>query len=146
MIAARILRWLCDPAKLEAIEGDLLELYGGRASWRALADVASVCVRQPRTALRSAAAALVLLALTGRAGPPPHYTIHATDPAGAFTLEVHRQRVIAATLNGAAVPLGDVRQSGNSLVIRGANHGADFYIAIKPEGGISWYPRQSSSR
>jgi hypothetical protein len=146
MIAATILRWICEPTKLEAIEGDLAELYPGRGGWRYLREVAGVCLRQPRTAVRSLSAAVLLLALTGRAGPPPHYTIHAHDPAGRFTLEFHRGRVITATLGGTAVPRDDVRQRGDTLVIRGGDNGADFYIAIHPErGGISWYPRQSPS-
>lgn len=146
MIVTRILRWVCDPTKLEAIEGDLAELYQDRFSWRHLADVASVCVRQPRPGLRSLAATAILLAVTGRTGPPAHYTIYATDPAGRFTLEIHNQRVIAATVDGAPVRGEDVIQAGDTLIIRGGDGGADFRIAIKPEGGITWYPRQSSSR
>ena len=81
----RLLRWICDPAKLEAIEGDLAELYGDRRSWRYAIDVMSV-------------------------------------------------------------PERDLVQTGDTLIIRGGDHGADFYIAIKPEGGIEWYPRHSFSR
>lgn len=41
----RVLRWLCDPHTLEAMEGDLAELYGAgdRAGWRYVVDVVSVC-------------------------------------------------------------------------------------------------------
>ena len=142
----RLLRWICDPAKLEAIEGDLAELYGDRRSWRYAIDVMSVCVRQPRTAIRSFVAAVVVLVLAGPIGPAVHYTVHATDPAGEFALEIHEGHAISATLDGARVPERDLIQTGDTLIIRGGDHGADFYIAIKPEGGIEWYPRHSFSR
>jgi len=79
----RVLRWICDPDKLEAIEEFALEIHGGQA--------------------------------------------------------------ISATLDGARVPEGDLVQTGDTLIIRGGDHGADFHIAIKPEGGIEWYPRRSVS-
>jgi hypothetical protein len=142
----RVLRWFCDPDKLEAIEGDLAELYGDRWSWRYVVDVVSLCVRQPRTAIRSFAAALVVLVLAGPIGPPLHYVVHATDPAGEFVLEIHKGQAISATLDGAQVAERDLVQDGDTLIIRGGDNGADFHIAIKPEGGIAWYPRHSSSR
>jgi len=141
----RVLRWFCDPHKLEAIEGDLAELYGERRSWRYVMDVVSVCVRQPRTAVRSFVAALVVLVLAGPIGSPVHYVVHATDPAGEFVLEIHAGQAISATLDGARVPARDLVQTGDTLIIRGGDDGADFYIAIKPEGGIEWFPRHSSS-
>jgi hypothetical protein len=141
----RILRWICDPNSLEAIEGDLAELYGGRPSWRYLMDVLSVCLRQPRTAVRSLAAAFIVLLLVGPVAVPARYTVHAIDPAGAFELEIHRGRAVAATLDGAPVHERDLVQTGDTLIIRGGDHGADFRLAIKPEGGITWYPRRSVS-
>jgi hypothetical protein len=145
MIATTLLRWICDPAKLEAIEGDLAELYQGRESWRYVREVAGICLRQPRTALRSLAAAVIVFLVVGPVGPPIHYTVHASDPAGTFALEIQEGRVIAAMFDGTMWPSRDVVQMGDTLVIRGANHGADFLIAMKP-GGITWYPRSSSSR
>jgi hypothetical protein len=140
----RVLRWICDPHTLEAIEGDLAELRaGGRTGWRYVMDVASVCVRQPRSTVRSTIAALIVLAVAGPVVRPARYTVHATDPAGAFTLEIHHGQAVAATLDGTPVAKGDLRQSGDTLVIRGGDNGADFRIAIKPEGGITWYPRHS---
>ena len=141
----RILRWICDPNTLEAIEGDLAELYGGRASWRYVMDVVSICVRQPRTAVRSMVAALIVLAVVGPVARPSRYTVHATDPAGVFALEIHKGRAIAATLDGTPVLAHDLVQVGDTLIIRGGDHGADFRIAIKPTGGITWYPRHSVS-
>lgn len=95
----RLVRWMCDPARREAIEGDLAELYGEHWSWRCAIDVLSVCARQPRTVVRSLAATLVVLVVLGPAAGPLRYTIH----------------------------------------------GADFRIALTPQGGIAWYPRRSVS-
>jgi hypothetical protein len=147
MILPTLLRWMCDPAKLEAIEGDLAEVYGGRQGWRYVRDVLSVCLRQPRTAVRSLAATVLLLLLMGRAGPltPRHYTVFASDPGGAFTIEIHTGRVIAATLGAAPVRARDLLQRGDTVIIRGGDAGNDFRITIKPEGGIAWSPRHSSS-
>jgi hypothetical protein len=142
----RVLRWICDPDKLEAIEGDLAELYGDRRSWRYAMDVMSLCIRQPRTAVRSFVAALIVLVLAGPIRPPVHYLVHAADPAGEFVLEIHAGQAISATLGGARVQERDLLQTGGTLIIRGGDHGADFHIAIKPQGGIEWYPRHSSSR
>jgi hypothetical protein len=142
----RVLRWICDPDKLEAIEGDLVELHGDHRSWRYLVDVVSLCAHQPRTVLRSLVAALVALVVLGPVAGPVHYTVHATDAAGEFMLEIHEGRAIAATLDGAHVAPHDLVQTGDTLIIRGGDHGADFYIAIRPQGGIAWYPRHSSSR
>jgi hypothetical protein len=141
----RLIRWLCDPAQREAIEGDLAELYGERFCWRYVVDVLSVCARQPRTMVRSLAAALLVLALIAPVTAPRHYTIRAADPAGAFMLEIHDGRAIAATLNDVPVPVRNLVQWGDSLIIRGGDHGADFRIALKPRGGIEWYPRRSVS-
>ena len=141
----RIVRWICDPHTLEAIEGDLAELYGGRLSWRYAMDVASVCIRQPRTGARSLVAALIVLAVAGPVARPIRYTVYAADPAGAFALQIHHGRAVAATLGGAPVLARDLVQSGDTLIIRGGNHGADFRVAIKPKGGITWYPRRSAS-
>jgi len=145
MIAAHLLRWVCDPAKLEAIEGDLAELYGGHSGWRYVQEVVCVCLRQPRAAVRSFAAAVIALVLTSQAGPPARYTVHAADPAGEFALEILEGRAVSASLNGVRVPARDVVQHGDTLIIRRGDNGADFRLAIKP-GGITWYPRQSVSR
>jgi hypothetical protein len=142
---SRLIRWICDPAQREAIEGDLAELYGDHFCWRYAVDVISVCARQPRTVVRSLVAALLVLVLIGPVRGPLHFTVHAADRAGAFTLEIHDGRAIAATVNGAPVAARDLVQSGDSLIIRGGNYGADFHIALKPRGGIAWHPRRSVS-
>jgi hypothetical protein len=141
----RLLRWCCDPALLEAVEGDLLECYGALRGWRVLGAFVSVCARRPRAGLRSLAAALLVLALTGAPGRPVHYTVYARDPAGAFALEIREGRAVAASFDGASVRVRDLVQSGDTVIVRGGDDGADFRIAIKPEGGISWLPRHSVS-
>lgn len=138
---SRVLRLLCDPGRLEAIQGDLAELYGGRVSARYLWDVLNICVRQRR--LRALVAALAALAIVGPVRRPASYTVNALDPAGQFELVIHEGRAVAATLGGTPVPERDLIQTGDTLVIRGGDNGADFRIAINPEGGITWYPRQS---
>ena len=139
----RLVRWICDPHMLEALEGDLAELYGGRASWRYARDVVSLCVRQPRRAVRFGAAALIVLTVAGPVARPNRYTVSATDPAGAFELDIHSGRAVAATLDGTPVLARNLVQTGDTLIIRGGDNGADFAIAIKPEGGITWSPRRS---
>ncbi|HEY6091915.1 MAG TPA: hypothetical protein VIV83_08000 [Gemmatimonadales bacterium] len=141
----RLVRWLCDPARREAIEGDLVELYGDRLSLRYALDIVSVCARAPRTVVRSVAAALIVLVALGPVTRPLRYTVRAADPGGAFVLEIAGGRAVAATLDGVPVPECDLVQSGDSLIIRGGDHGADFRIALKPQGGIEWYPRRSVS-
>ena len=137
MIATRLMRWVCHPANLEAIEGDLTELYGDRPPLR---EVVSVCLRQPRTALRLLAASIAVLALVGPDAPPVHYMVHATDPAGEFALEIHDGRAVAARIDGVLVRAEELVQRGDTVLIR------DFRVAIKPEGGITWFPRPSRSR
>ena len=142
-LLSTLLRWACNPDKLEAFAGDLEELYGDRFQWRCVRDVLSICIRHSRTMLRSLAAAVVLLLLSGRQLPSAlHYTVHAMDPAGEFTLEILDRRVIAATLDGAPVDPEYVVQTGDTLVLKGADRGHDFRIAIKPQGGIIWAARQ----
>ena len=141
-----LLRWACDPIKLEALAGDLEELYGNRLHWRCVRDVLSVCLfhsRVNRRAVVALAMAAMLLMITG---PQPvsafHYTVSAVDPAGAFTLEIRDRVVIAATLDGATVRPDYVVQTGDTLVIKGGDRGRDFVIAIKAQGGIAWAARQ----
>jgi hypothetical protein len=142
-LLATLLRWVCEPDKLEAFAGDLEELYGDRFQWRCVRDVLSICVRHSRTMLRSLAAAVVLLLVSGQHAPSAfHYTVHAIDPAGGFTLEILGRRVIGATLDGTTLQPEQLVQSGDSLVLKGANRGRDFVIAIKPRGGITWTARQ----
>jgi hypothetical protein len=140
----RLLRVLCDPHTLEAIEGDLAELYGDRMSWRYARDVLSLCVRRPRAAVRSLVAACIVLGILGPRTRPIRYAVYANDPAGEFALHIRDGRAVFATLDGAPVRERDLLQSGDTLIIRGGDHGADFRIAIKPEGGITWDPRRSA--
>ena len=150
---ATLLRWVCDPAKLEAFAGDLDELHGGRLSWRCVRDALSICLRHSRlsapvhrTTRRTLIAAAVLLLLSGRAPQSAfHYTVHATDPAGEFTLDILDARVIAATIDGEPVQPEHVVQTGDTLVLKGGDRGRDLLIAINPQGGIRWEPRQPNA-
>jgi hypothetical protein len=154
-LAVFLMRRLCDPAKLEALEGDFLELHGAGAHWwRAWRDAASIVLlhsrfttraarrRFARMALVTGAAAVIAVATDPRhaATTPSRYTINAIDPAGRFTLDFENERVVGATMD--EVPIDPVRleQSGSALVIRGADGGRDFHVAIRP-GGISWTAR-----
>jgi len=147
---ANLLRWVCDPAKIEAFAGDLEELHGGRLSWRCVRDTVSICIRHSRltapvhrTTRRSLIAAAILLVLSGRVPQSAfHYTVRATDPAGEFTLEILDRTVIAATLDGTPVQPEHVVQTGDTLVLKGGDRGRDFVIAIKAQGGITWAARQ----
>jgi beta-lactamase regulating signal transducer with metallopeptidase domain len=70
------------------------------------------------------------------------YVVTATDPAGPFTLTVHRGRVVAATIDGRAVPANRFVQVGAKLhVFAGPS---PFTIELKPGGGITWLPRPSA--
>jgi hypothetical protein len=154
-LALFLMRRVCDPAKLEMLEGDFLELHGeGAHGWRAWRDAASVVLlhsrfttpaarrRIARLALVTGAAAVIAVGADPRRAntTPSRYTINATDPAGRFTLEFENERIVGATVN--EVPIDPMRlvQSGSTLVIRGADGGRDFHVAIRP-GGISWEAR-----
>ena len=141
-----LLRWACDPAKLEAFAGDLEELYGDRFRWRCVRDVLSVCLfhsRVNRRAVVALASTAMLLMITGPQPPSAfHYTVSAVDRVGAFTLEIRNRQVVGATLDGAPVSPEHVVQTGDTLVIRGGDRGRDFRIAINPQGGIAWAARQ----
>jgi hypothetical protein len=158
---ATLVRWVCDPEKLEYLEGDLQEQReiraiqrGPRAAarwyvWNAL----SICLRQSRLhsasmrlrllTVAAAAAVVAILSVTGRTTAPTFYTIKATDPAGAFTLEIRDRRVVAATIDGNPVDPDRLVQSKTELVIAGADNGRDFRIALKPRGGIEWQARRA---
>lgn len=162
-LAAAVVRWVCDPAKLEVLEGDLRELHERRrdaagaahAGWRALGDALSICLRHSRLTIPAVrrrllrlggAAAAATMLLTGvdpsRARTAAvTYTVNATDPAGSFTLEFDRTRVVRATMDGLPVEPARLVQEGGTLVIRGGDRGRDFRVAIKPGGGIAWTAR-----
>jgi hypothetical protein len=158
---AAVIRWACDPAKIEVLEGDLRELFELRAAalgrrvalQRCAADAVSVCLRHSRFTTPAArrraiplmAAALVAgVVVIGRAGPD-HYTVQAHDPAGRFTLEVRDGRVLAATMDGSSVHPERLIQRGDTLVIQGGDGGRDFRLTIKPKG-IEWQARRSPAR
>ena len=152
-LALALVRWACDPAKVEVLEGDLLELAASRRP--VLGDALSACVLHSRfttpaarrRAARVGALAAVAALLVFGAGPehgstaPARYIVNASDPAGSFTLEIEHRRVVRATLNDVAVDPARLVQSGGTLVIRGGDRGRDFRLAVKPSGGITWTAR-----
>lgn len=152
-LSIRLLRWLCDPAKLEYLEGDLEELRESRAGLSWARDALSLWVRHSRfpgamRRHRLALAALTLLGIglllrIGRPAVPDFYTVSASDPAGAFTLQFRDRHLVAATLDGAPVSPARLVQRGSELVIAGGDNGRDFRIALRP-GGIAWQARQPS--
>jgi Zn-dependent protease with chaperone function len=99
----------------------------------------------------AAVAALLFAAITTLAprvesagGPRGPYTIHAKDPAGAFTLTIDRGRVIDATLDGRPVPRARLRQRGSRLDLIGEDASA-FSLRLTARGGITWQPRARRS-
>jgi hypothetical protein len=71
--------------------------------------------------------------------PPPSYVVHASDPAGAFTLRVDRGRVVRAVVSGVRVPVDRILQRGDSVVLPWA--GGSFALRLHPGGGFSWTAR-----
>ena len=68
------------------------------------------------------------------------YTVQAHDPAGPFTLTIHRGRVVSATIAGNPVPASGVRQRGLELEL--AQQGTSpFSLKLTPQGGIVWKAR-----
>lgn len=162
-VATTLVRWACDPAKLEVLEGDLRELHdlrcrrqgSSRAGWRTLGDALSVCVRHSRLTTPAARRRAVLLGAVGAAAAivalgadparvgtaPLSYIVTATDPAGRFTLEIENARVVRATLDDLPVDPTRLLQAGRTLVIKGGDRGRDFRLALQPAGGITWTAR-----
>ena len=162
-LAIAFVRWACDPAKLEVLEGDLCELHAervrsvgpSRAGWRALHDALSIGLRhsrlttaRARSTLRRAAVVVGLSALFGvgalprdAATAPPRYTVNATDRVGRFTLVIEHQRVVRATMDEVPIAPERLTQVGSTVVIRGGNGARDFEVAIKADGGITWKAR-----
>ena len=159
-VVARLVAWCCDPERREEIAGDLEELHArrvrrlgvARAAARTGVDLASVCVRQSRvrgwSGRRWAVTGAVLATLAaGGAGAPDlpadPYTITATDAGGTFTLDLHRGRVLAATLNGIPLAAERIVQHGARLILRGADRGVDLEVAVTSDGGIAWAGRRA---
>lgn len=159
--ALALLRRVLDPDHQEEILGDLEETltaerrrFGRRRAlaryWRSVADV---CVRQSRAATwlrheRSpAAVALAALAFAGvlqwATGLAAFgaYTVHATDPAGTFTLSFRGAQVVAATLDGRAVSSDRLIQSAHALRIVRGDGDRDLVVELTGERHIRWSAR-----
>ena len=109
---------------------------------------------QPRFVRAGAALALLLTALIGIgwtvlptslsvAAATAHnittYTVQAQDPAGHFTITVHRGRAISATIDGTLLDRAQLLQRGNTVTITHRNR--SFTVQISTRGGLSWLPR-----
>ena len=98
----------------------------------------------PHTALAACFTVMCVVAprIVPENGPAMPYVVTASDPAGPFTLTVHRGRVIAATVDGRAVSADRLIQVGPRLrVVAGPS---PFTIELKPGGGITWLPRPAA--
>jgi hypothetical protein len=152
-LALAFVRRVCDPAKLEALEGDLIER--SRAGWLAWADALSIALYHSRLTTPRArrrlsrfalvAGVVVVFALgldpTRARTTPVRYLINASDPAGRFTIEIENARVIAATMDEMPVDPARLLQRDATIVIKDGNRGRDFEITLNPRGGISWAAR-----
>ena len=152
-LALNLVRWACDPTKVEVLQGDLLELHAHHRP--VLGDAVAACLLQSRLTTAAArrralrwstlVAAAVIMVLAADPSParstPIRYVISAADPAGRFTLEIERARVVSATLDDVPVDPARLLQAGGTLVIKGGDRGRDFAVALKPAGGISWPAR-----
>lgn len=142
----RVVRMLCEPAWHEEILGDLEELRGQRgvSSTRHVVSVVLRCRRRRRQGAGMLAVATMLLValLINRvqASRAP-LTISASDAAGAFTLEFAGHRVVAATVDGVALPADRIAQDDDRIWLRGANHGKDLVIHVPARDSIAWSGR-----
>jgi beta-lactamase regulating signal transducer with metallopeptidase domain len=91
--------------------------------------------------LAALSAALLPATLTALSAPlvPSWYVVHATDPAGAFTVRVEQGRIVRAVVNGVRVPAERIVQHGDSVVLPWA--GGRFALRLLPAGGLSWTAR-----
>jgi hypothetical protein len=146
----RVVRTLCEPAWHEEILGDLEELRAqrGLSNTRHLVSVVLRCHRRRRQgagtfAVTTTVASVLLVALLinrVQASRAP-LTISASDAAGAFTLEFAGQRVVAATVDGVALPADRIAQDADRIWLRGANHGKDLVIHVPTRDSIAWSGR-----
>jgi beta-lactamase regulating signal transducer with metallopeptidase domain len=87
-------------------------------------------------AVRASAPALAL----ARSQSDPLMYIEAHDDAGPFTVSVRAGRVVAATVDGRAVPPRRLLQHGDSLRIISDDGSTSFTVRVRPDG-IVWDAR-----
>lgn len=95
-------------------------------------------------ALAAAAAWVTVIVMPGsaRAAMGPASTLTAHDGAGSFTISFRGGRVVAATVDGEAVPMGRLRQTADSLYFLDPGGSVDFGVGVKPNAaGITWQSR-----
>jgi beta-lactamase regulating signal transducer with metallopeptidase domain len=79
-----------------------------------------------------------LVALRPGALAPSFFVVHASDPAGAFTIAVEHGRVVRAVVGGVRVPAERIEQRGDSVVLPWAR--GSFSLKLRPQG-FSWSSR-----
>jgi hypothetical protein len=68
-------------------------------------------------------------------------TIHATDPAGQFTVALMNGRVAAATIAGVPVDRRFLTVDDDKISVRNERGAMLLSLDYDPRGGISWTPR-----
>jgi beta-lactamase regulating signal transducer with metallopeptidase domain len=79
-------------------------------------------------------------ALSGALAQHP-VTIHATDPAGQFTVALMNGRVAAATIAGVPVDRRFLKVDDDRISVRNERGAMLLALNFDPMGGISWEPR-----
>ncbi len=69
---------------------------------------------------------------------PSYFVVHASDPAGAFTIAVEHGRVVRAVVGGVRVPVERIEQRGDSVVLPWSR--GTFSLKLRPQG-FSWSSR-----
>lgn len=69
---------------------------------------------------------------------PSFFVVHASDPAGAFTIAVEHGRVVRAVVGGVRVPVNRIEQRGDSVVLPWSR--GTFSLKLLPQG-FSWSSR-----
>ena len=69
---------------------------------------------------------------------PSFFVVHASDPAGAFTIAVEHGRVVRAVVGGVRVPVERIEQRGDSVVLPWSR--GTFSLKLLPQG-FSWSSR-----
>jgi beta-lactamase regulating signal transducer with metallopeptidase domain len=79
-----------------------------------------------------------LAALRPGTAAPSYFVVHASDPAGGFTIAVEHGRVVRAIVGGVPVPVERIEQRGDSVVLPWSR--GTFALRLRPLG-FSWSAR-----
>lgn len=125
-LAARLERLTRPAARAPAGRGMAALVTGGGVAAALLAVTGQVLLPGTLDALRPG----------GRA--PSYFVVHASDPAGAFTIAVEHGRVVRAVVGGVRVPVERIEQRGDSVVLPWSR--GTFSLKLLPQG-FSWSSR-----